>query len=145
MNRVQHALNAAHVQAKANETKYTGVSSEDVRRGGFGVKSATGFGSSSSSRGTLSAGGSSSSAKYRSGGGLGGSSFGSDSRGTLYDDYSEPIRTVDDDKVLLTYLTRPALLDARDTAGTEPLDASSLASRVLGHIHSVFHRSWLQV
>ena len=96
MQQSPHGVCLSLMQAKANETKYTGLSSEDVRSGGFGAKSSVGFGSGSS-RGTLSAGGSST--KYRAGGGLGGSGFGSDSRGSLYDDYDEPGRTTDTDKV----------------------------------------------
>ncbi|CAL8467709.1 g7247 [Coccomyxa elongata] len=86
-------MRAERQKAKANEAKYTGVSSDDLRSGGFGAKSSTGFGSGS--LGTLSAG---SSTKYRAGGGLGGSGFGSDSRGTLYDDYDETSRNIDIDK-----------------------------------------------
>ena len=61
----QHSI-FSFLQAKQNESKYTGVSSDDARMGGFG--SSTGFGSdTASSRGTSALGGSAL-------GGLGGSS-----------------------------------------------------------------------
>ena len=83
-------------QAKANETKYTGVSSKDVRSGGFGHKSG-GLSSSSASFGSSMSGG-----KYRSGGGLGSSGLGSGSSragASLYDDYDEPYAGRGADKV----------------------------------------------
>lgn len=72
------------LQAKSNESKYTGVSSDDLR--GFGSKS-SGLGSASSWTPTAGT-----SSKYKSTG-LGATGFGSSSRGSLYDDYDEPVRT----------------------------------------------------
>ena len=84
-------------QAKANETKYTGVSSDDVRSGGFGLKSSA-LSSSGTSFGSSMSGG-----RYRSGGGgLGSSGLGSSSGragASLYDDYDEPIAARGSDKV----------------------------------------------
>jgi len=78
------------MQAKANASKYTGVSSED-RSGGFGAKS-SGFGSSTASSFGLSG-------KY-SGGGLGSSGLGStgglgsSSKSSSYHDFDEPYDSV---------------------------------------------------
>jgi hypothetical protein len=71
------------VQAKANESKYTGVSSDDMR--GFGSKSA-GFGSGSSASWNSAA---SSTSKYRSAG------LGASTRSSLYDDYDEPVTSLE--------------------------------------------------
>lgn len=78
------------MQAKSNASKYTGVSSEDVRSGGFGAKTSSYNSTSSSTFGMT--------RKYS--GGLGGSSglgstgFGSGSRGSGYTDYDEPLDSV---------------------------------------------------
>ena len=91
-------------QAKANETKYTGVSSEDVRSGGFALKSSSGAGS-----GFGSAGGPS---RYSSGVGLGGArssgagGLASSSGRSLYGDYDEP-SSVAADKVCCCAGTLP--------------------------------------
>ena len=75
-------------QAKANATKYTGVSSDDLKSGGFGANT-SGFGSSMGSTFGLSR-------KYSGGlgsSGLGSTSgFGSSSRS--YHDYDEPYDSV---------------------------------------------------
>ena len=121
------------MQAKANEAKYTGVSSDDLRSGGFGAKSSTGFGSGS--LGTLSAG---SSTKYRAGDGLGGSGFGSDSRSTLYDEYDEPSRSTDVDKVLLTppMLAISGPIDLQDSS-TCTLRCLLLVHKLSPRLHNV--------
>ena len=79
-----------------NESKYTGVSSDDLR--GFGSKS-SGLGSASSWNSTAGT-----SSKYKSTStGLGNTGFGSSSKGSLYDDYDEPVRM--SDKVCRTALS----------------------------------------
>lgn len=74
------------LQAKTNASKYTGVSSEDLKSGGFGLKS-SGFGSTttSSSFGLP--------RKY-SGGGLGSTGFGSGTLSSSFHDYDEPYDAV---------------------------------------------------
>ena len=73
-------------QAKANEAKFTGVSSEDMRGGGFGLQGSSL--SSSAAFGASVTGGS----RYRGAvsGGLG-SGIGSGSSSSRYDDYDEPV------------------------------------------------------
>ena len=78
------------MQAKANASKYTGVSSDDLKNGGFGAK-ASGFGSSAAATFGLPR-------KYS--GSLGSSGlgstggFGSGSRNASYHDYDEPYDSV---------------------------------------------------
>jgi hypothetical protein len=73
-------------QAKSNESKFTGVSSEDMRSGGFGLQGNSL--SSNAAFGSSVTGGS----RYRgaTSGGLG-SGLGSSSSASRYDDYDEPV------------------------------------------------------
>ena len=85
-----HVQHDTCVQAKSNASKYTGVSSDDLKNGGFGAKS-SGFGSSATSTFGLSrkySGGLSSSGMGSTGG------FGSSSRSAVYHDYDEPYDSV---------------------------------------------------
>ena len=78
------------MQAKSNASKYTGVSSDDLKSGGFGAKS-SGFGSSAANSFGMSrkySGGLSSSGLGSNGG------FGSGSRSAAYHDYDEPYDSV---------------------------------------------------